>query len=154
MKSSSDRFTHAGVAISVDASGIFRAVCGGSELEAPSLAAIKKKINATSRSTFKAFDAFSIRITWDEDPPEIERFRIVGVAQRGSRNYHDGKTWIDDRGRTHAYGIYPATPKNLERLEKYIGALEANGKIRKKMKAEEELLESLLEVMNVKDAIA
>lgn len=106
-------FEYSGVKVEVDANGIFRATVYGKHLVAPSLKAMKKRID-NNAPPFEPFQAY-VRETSDRT------VTIVGTMTRRHMG-RKAKVWVTDRG-GHLVMIYRATPKN-EEIRKKILALD------------------------------
>lgn len=120
MNDNKQTFNHKGTEISLDKKGVFTAKCNGVELNAPSLLALKKKLDKIS--PFTAFEAFII--TYGDI---IKTCTIVGIQK--NRGYN-GYSWKDADGRTHST-VYQATPENLARAKKFMQAKENHEKLRR-----------------------
>lgn len=102
MNDQKQKFEFRGVPIAVKDNGEFAAVIGGKELTAPSLAAIKKKLERTK--PFEPFDGFLMYHGGD-----MKQTRVIGVKKhRNYNSYH----WITQGGYTPSV-VYMSTKENL-----------------------------------------
>lgn len=128
---------HKSVAVEVDQRGTFTAKVAGEELTAPSLAALKRKIDAALADAFEPFDAFTIR-NFYADGPELEEYRVVGIGAEREKG-RSSATWRNDRG-LNLKQCYRDTPETRAQAEAYIAKWRANKVERDRMEAEEEAL--------------
>ena len=105
-------FEHNGITITLLPSGQFAATVGGKTLTAPSLAAIKKKLNGS-----KAFQEFpALMVLYGA----IREVRAVGIT----KNKY-GTAWKLSNGET-PHEVYADTPENRVALQAYLEQAEAN----------------------------
>jgi hypothetical protein len=123
------KFEHKGIPIVVSATGEFSAKVDGNTLTAPSLAALKKKLDRLK--PFEPFNAFTLYHDGD-----VRKHRIIGVRKhRGYNQYH----WHTDSGHTPAT-VYADTKENMAIVKK----MEALADEKKKAEAIFEKRESAL----------
>jgi hypothetical protein len=105
-------FEHNGIKIDLLPSGQFAATVGGKTLTAPSLAAIKKKLNGS-----KAFQEFpALMVLYGA----IREVRAVGIT----KNKY-GTAWKLSNGETR-HEVYADTPENRAALRAFLEQAEAN----------------------------
>ena len=93
-------FTHNGIEIALNGVGEFWAVIDGKREKAPSLAAMKKRID--SRDTFKPFDALILSYK-----DEIKQIRVIGITKpSGKRTYSNRPKFIGS-DTYHHDRVYP-----------------------------------------------
>lgn len=127
------RFKHNNIDIDLQDNGTFTAKVNGAEISAPSLPAIKKKIDKSA--PFKPFDAITI-----DYYDKIEDIRIVGmVKQRNHRSW----LWKTTSGRTHS-SVYLDTPQVRAGIKKYLAAKKQGEKIREAQEALEDKLKAAI----------
>lgn len=130
------KFEHKGIPIAISGTGEFSAKLDGNTITAPSLTALKKKLD--KHKPFEPFKAFTMYHDGD-----TRDYRVIGVRkQRGYNQYH----WITDSGHT-PHTVY-ADSKENRAIVKQMEALKAE---RKKVedaftKREDALKEKLVEV--------
>lgn len=106
------KFEHKGVAITLTANGTFIAKLNGTEISAPSLSGLKKKLDKA-----KPFEPFEAFIVYHDGG--TRHHRVVGVRKdRGYNAYH----WITADGYSLSTA-YVSTKENLAIVKK-IQALE------------------------------
>lgn len=118
-------FEYKGTKISLDSNGEFTAKINSEFITKASLAALKKKIDASK--TFEPFDA----LYKSNYIHGIFSGRVVGISQaQGKKSYHNCAKWQMEGGDCHRL-VLRATPENLalqntvEQLEKeYLEAKE------------------------------
>lgn len=132
--SNENKFEHKGIPITIKDNGEFMAKIGGKEIVAPSIAALKKKLDRVD--PFEPFEGFCL--DWRD---EIEKFTVTGVSKNHRHNsYH----WVTSRGAQHSH-VYAATKENIAIAKQYIAAKEKHEKIRKEHgRIEEQLKDSLV----------
>jgi hypothetical protein len=130
------KFEHKGIAIEILDNGAFMSKVGGKEITAPSLPALKKKLDRVS--PFKPFEAFTI--DWEG---EVKQFTVIGVEKHRRYNQY---SWRSENGYRHTH-VYAATKENLAVAKKLTALIEAHDKAVKKYEAakkdiEEQLVEA------------
>lgn len=138
-------FTHKGADIAVLDNGKFSASVAGQPIEAPSLDAIRAKIDQLMADTFAPFDAFLLDDSWSwrDDCPELVEVRVVGLSHEGRMRYRKVVWRTESHGRRE--GVYLATPENLAKAQAYVKLRKANIKKRAAMELAEEKLSGELE---------
>lgn len=97
-----------GIPIEVTDAGIFRAKVGGNVLVAPSVAALKKKMDATEK--FVPFTAVVPDPPYGVSPREYKRVQVL--ARKSVRGkWH----WVLDNGRSHTQ-VFADTPASVDAL--------------------------------------
>lgn len=114
-------FTHNGTKIDIEPDGTFKALGPSGVLKAPSLAAIKKKID--KEKPFTAFPAlaFSGGLT-----KKLDAFMVVGV-RKSTRSYSNDVFYVCSDGQERMR-IYYDTPENRKKLKAYMALVEASEK--------------------------
>lgn len=143
-------YKHRGVKIEfVEMGGVFVAIVNDKRTTAPSLSAIKSKIDKAQANTFEPFDAF--RFSSDgyrsTKPDKIEKFRVTGI-ERKSRGLRAGFGFTVSGG-----GFYSApnevildTPENLVLANEIIQHKVATALMLEARTAQLEALEGKLKV--------
>lgn len=123
------RFKHNDIDIDVLDNGTFKAKVNGVDITAPSLIAMKNKINRTA--PFEPFDGFFINYG-----DQVMDVRVIGIQKERNRAAF---VWKTQCGRQLSY-VYLDNPKTRAAVKKYTQAVEKHTK----MKAEFEKIEEKL----------
>ena len=122
------KFEHNGVTITLTSYGNFQAAKNGAMLKAPSLPAMKKKLDKLD--TFTPFKALYARYYSEE-------YEVVTVT--GVRKHRGGSVWILSNG-AEREDVIEATPENTVIAKAYKKLKAKNSEIRGKMESEERAL--------------
>lgn len=127
-------FKHAGVDISLDpVTGKFGAVMEGKKVAAPSLDAMKKKIDGVVKAGFKQFVAYKDQ---GRHQPAKDRYKevvVVGVKRARANTFRGESFWITSTGE-HLNTVYEFSPESL-------AALRARDALIEKQRAEKEAMD-------------
>jgi hypothetical protein len=128
-------FEHKGIKIDLKDNGEFVAKVGGKEIVAPSIVAMKKKLDRVE--PFKPFEAFSI--DWEGD---TKTFTVIGVEKHRRYNQY---SWRSENGYRHNT-VYATTKENVAVAKKLKAMIDAHDKAEKKYEAaKQELQDQLVE---------
>jgi hypothetical protein len=119
-----NKFEHKGIPIEIRDNGEFMAKVGGKEVVAPSLPALKKKLDRID--PFKPFAAFTI--DWEG---EVKKCTVVGVERHRRYNQYQ---WRTDNGYRHTH-VYVALKENLALAKKLADVKAAQKKAEKEFEA-------------------
>jgi len=127
-------YEHKGIKIDFEqGSGWFSAIIAGKVVYAPSLTAIKARIDKHAQDTFTPFKA----LRWDQFDSKQTVVNVVGVRNpKKNDRYNRRKQWILDDGDTREV-VAAYTPENLARIKEY------EKRYREVAKAKEQLIDEL-----------
>lgn len=116
-------YEHGGVKIKfTEQTGEFSAHVAGKFIKAPSLAAIRKRID--SSKTFAPFEALVEKGGWHAEGYEV--VTIVSISRpKGKNTWRNEPKWIDSKGREYRE-VATNSPENLVALQKYDALVEKN----------------------------
>ena len=126
-------FKHKGTDIAVTDKGQFTAYVDGHEVVAPSLAAMKKKLDKVN--PFEQFDALD---TAHGNKP----VRVVGIS-RARASWRSDKWKLRDGSSRRS--VYANTPENKKTLAELAAMLERHSKVDEAQRAERQNLETHLQ---------
>lgn len=112
------KFVHKGVEITITPGGAFTAVVGGKTIMAPSLPAMRKKLDKAAE--FESFSAFVHTYGG-----QIKRFRVTGVRNNPRKDHWNPLLFVCDDGENRSR-VYPDTPENVAAHEAYETARKAH----------------------------
>lgn len=109
-------FTHNGISISLTAHGKFAAVIDGKNTTAPSLDAIKKKIDGPSSAAFQEFPALLV----SEYRGAPDPVKVVGIKKSRRTSWRSDE-WLLDSGATQR-AVAKDTKENRASIQAYYAA--------------------------------
>lgn len=121
-------WTHEGVKISLNERGAFTATIKGKFQSAPSLDAMKKRIDESKRDTFVPFEAYQIGRYSDRS--DLKAFTVTGVVKLRTTRYSTRTHSFqcsDNRERDY---VNPVTPENTKAANEYLSALKETRRIK------------------------
>lgn len=146
-------YEHGGVKIRfAEQTGEFSAHVAGKYVKAPSLAAIKKRID--SSKTFASFEALVEKSGWHAEGYEV--VTIVSISRsKGKESWRNQSKWIDSKGREYRE-VATNSPENLFALQEYDALVEKNQVALKVFKEQQDAAEvaakSKIHILIAKDA--
>lgn len=149
-------WTHNGIEIALrDNVGDFVATPkGGARITAPSLDAMKKKLDVLKQSSFQPFNALHIKYPYNgrsgnESKGGFETNQVIGIEREKGRSGGTLKFQFKS-GRNDQYA-YPDTPENREAIQLFVKTQFENFEKREAMDAEERALKEAIQKIYAKD---